>query len=203
GQQQRIALARAIAINPGLLLLDEPLSALDAKVRVHLRHEIKELQRKLGVTTIMVTHDQEEALSMADRIVVMKDGVIQQVDTPQVLYDNPVNLFVAGFIGSPKMNFVPGTEAGAPDAATIGIRPEHIGLSKTDGQWAGTVTVSEHLGSDTFLHVVVDGIGAVTVRADGEVDAHHGDRVFLTPQGDKIHRFDGDGQRMSRSAIAA
>ncbi|MCA0270712.1 MAG: putative 2-aminoethylphosphonate ABC transporter ATP-binding protein [Proteobacteria bacterium] len=99
GQQQRIALARAIAINPGLLLLDEPLSALDAKVRVHLRHEIKELQRKLGVTTIMVTHDQEEALSMADRIVVMNHGVIEQVGTPTEVYRHPQTLFVADFIG--------------------------------------------------------------------------------------------------------
>lgn len=99
GQQQRIALARAIATSPGLLLLDEPLSALDAKVRVHLRHEIKELQRKLGVTTVMVTHDQEEALSMADRIVVMNQGVIEQVGAPAEIYRNPVSLFVAGFIG--------------------------------------------------------------------------------------------------------
>ena len=99
GQQQRIALARAIAINPGLLLLDEPLSALDAKVRVHLRHEIKELQRKLGVTTIMVTHDQEEALSMADRIVVMNHGTVEQVGTPTEIYRAPSSLFVAGFVG--------------------------------------------------------------------------------------------------------
>ncbi len=111
GQQQRIALARAIATNPGLLLLDEPLSALDAKVRVHLRHEIKELQRKLGVTTVMVTHDQEEALSMADRIVVLKDGIIEQVGSPNDIYREPANLFVADFIG--EMNQI---------ASTIGER---------------------------------------------------------------------------------
>ncbi|WP_380058663.1 putative 2-aminoethylphosphonate ABC transporter ATP-binding protein [Falsihalocynthiibacter sp. SS001] len=105
GQQQRIALARAIATNPGLLLLDEPLSALDAKVRVHLRHEIKELQRKLGVTTVMVTHDQEEALAMADRIVVMNNGTIEQVGTPTEIYRDPANLFVADFIG--EMNQIP------------------------------------------------------------------------------------------------
>ncbi len=117
GQQQRIALARAIATNPGLLLLDEPLSALDAKVRVHLRHEIKELQRKLGVTTVMVTHDQEEALAMADRIVVMNHGVIEQVGSPTEIYRHPASLFVADFIG--EMNQIP-AQAGARDAVVIG-----------------------------------------------------------------------------------
>ena len=117
GQQQRIALARAIATNPGLLLLDEPLSALDAKVRVHLRHEIKELQRKLGVTTVMVTHDQEEALSMADRIVVMNHGVIEQVGTPTEIYRNPATLFVADFIG--EMNQLP-AQAGGAESVRIG-----------------------------------------------------------------------------------
>ncbi len=117
GQQQRIALARAIATNPGLLLLDEPLSALDAKVRVHLRHEIKELQRKLGVTTVMVTHDQEEALVMADKIVVMNHGVIEQVGSPTEIYRAPKTLFVAGFIG--EMNQIP-AQAGAADEVVIG-----------------------------------------------------------------------------------
>ncbi|MFY9238541.1 MAG: putative 2-aminoethylphosphonate ABC transporter ATP-binding protein [Roseovarius sp.] len=117
GQQQRIALARAIATNPGLLLLDEPLSALDAKVRVHLRHEIKELQRQLGVTTVMVTHDQEEALAMADRIVVMKDGVIEQVGAPTEVYRSPQTLFVADFIG--EMNQIPAT-AGSGNSVIIG-----------------------------------------------------------------------------------
>ncbi len=107
GQQQRVALARAIATSPGLLLLDEPLSALDARVRVHLRHEVRELQRRLGITTVMVTHDQEEALSMADRIVVMNHGVIEQVGTPELVYREPATAFVADFIGS--MNFLPGT----------------------------------------------------------------------------------------------
>ena len=127
GQQQRIALARAIAINPGLLLLDEPLSALDAKVRVHLRHEIKELQRKLGVTTVMVTHDQEEALSMADRIVVMNHGVIEQVGTPTEIYRSPATLFVADFIG--ETNRIATTYS--KGAVTVGeavlqTRAEHI-----------------------------------------------------------------------------
>ncbi len=117
GQQQRIALARAIATNPGLLLLDEPLSALDAKVRVHLRHEIKELQRKLGVTTVMVTHDQEEALSMADRIVIMNDGIVEQIGSPNDIYREPDNLFVADFIG--EMNQIAST-IGQGGRLTIG-----------------------------------------------------------------------------------
>ncbi len=123
GQQQRIALARAIATSPGLLLLDEPLSALDAKVRVHLRHEVKELQHKLGITTVMVTHDQEEALSMADRIVVMNHGVIEQVGTPQEIYREPQTLFVADFIG--EMNQIPAViktgAAGGPGSVAIGL----------------------------------------------------------------------------------
>lgn len=143
GQQQRVALARAIATSPGLLLLDEPLSALDAKVRVHLRHEIKQLQRHLGLTTIMVTHDQDEALTMADRIVVMNQGNIEQIGTPMEIYQHPRSPFVAGFIGA--MNFLPGTVAGPdhirveeveiacprhgqPDgeAVTAAIRPERV-----------------------------------------------------------------------------
>lgn len=130
GQQQRIALARAIATNPGLLLLDEPLSALDAKVRVHLRHEIKELQRKLGVTTIMVTHDQEEALTMADRIVVMNHGVIEQVGSPTEVYRHPASLFVADFIG--EMNQFPARSAG-DNLIDIGgtiVKGENHGLPK-------------------------------------------------------------------------
>jgi iron(III) transport system ATP-binding protein len=132
GQQQRIALARAIATNPGLLLLDEPLSALDAKVRVHLRHEIKELQRKLGVTTVMVTHDQEEALAMADRIVVMKDGYVEQVGTPTEIYRQPANLFVADFIG--EMNQVPAIVS-SDRVLTIGgndLNSQHHTLAKGD-----------------------------------------------------------------------
>ena len=133
GQQQRIALARAIAISPGLLLLDEPLSALDAKVRVHLRHEIKELQRKLGVTTIMVTHDQEEALSMADRIVVMNHGVIEQVGTPTEIYRHPRTLFVADFIG--ETNKFPAKVFGG---ATVSLAGTELVCAKHDLQTGAT-----------------------------------------------------------------
>ena len=183
GQQQRVALARALATSPGLLLLDEPLSALDAKVRVHLRHEIKELQEKIGITTIMVTHDQEEALAMADRIVVMNHGVIEQVGTPEEIYAEPASPFVADFIGT--TNFVEGeVQAGglvsvagtaidcgaavsdlAPgDKVTVCIRPEDVQVSTGDGAGiAVTITDVEFLGSFHRCHVETaggDGFGA-------------------------------------------
>ncbi|MDE3122484.1 MAG: ABC transporter ATP-binding protein [Paracoccaceae bacterium] len=193
GQRQRVAIGRAIVREPAAFLFDEPLSNLDAALRVGMRLEITELHHRLKTTMIYVTHDQVEAMTMADKIVVLQAGRIEQVGSPLELYRTPANLFVAGFIGSPRMNFATGSEAARHDAHTIGVRPEHITLSKTEGHWQGTVGVSEHLGSDTFLHVEVAGIGTMTVRADGEVDAHYGDRVFLTPQADKIHRFDAKG----------
>jgi iron(III) transport system ATP-binding protein len=146
GQQQRIALARAIAMSPGLLLLDEPLSALDAKVRVHLRHEVKELQRKLGITTIMVTHDQEEALSMADRIVVMNHGVIEQIGTPTEIYREPASLFVADFIG--EMNDLPAT-ADAADRVTIGRK---VFLSAGSNHAAGSEVIAAIRPEDIIPH---------------------------------------------------
>ncbi|MCB1420569.1 MAG: ABC transporter ATP-binding protein, partial [Notoacmeibacter sp.] len=126
-------------------------------------------------------------------IVVLNRGRIEQVGSPLELYRTPRNLFVAGFIGSPRMNLVTGTEAAKHKAATIGIRPEHLDLSTSAGQWKGIVSVSEHLGSDTLLHADVEGIGQVTIRAGGEFDVHHGDTVWMTPQSDKIHRFDAEG----------
>lgn len=134
---------------------------------------------------------------MADKIVVLRAGHIEQVGSPLELYRNPRNLFVAGFIGSPKMNFANGGAASEHDAATIGIRPEHITVSADSGTWRGKVGVAEHLGSDTFFHVHDTGLAeTVTVRADGEVGLRHGDTVFLTPQADKIHRFDDKGLRI-------
>jgi iron(III) transport system ATP-binding protein len=138
GQQQRVALARALATSPGLLLLDEPLSALDAKVRVHLRHEVKLLQEQLGVTTIMVTHDQEEALAMADRIVVMNHGVIEQVGTPTEIYRNPVNLFVADFIG--EMNQITG-EMTSDDTVAVGALSLHCRSAGPTAGQTGVVTI--------------------------------------------------------------
>lgn len=135
---------------------------------------------------------------MADKIVVLRAGHIEQVGSPLDLYRAPRNLFVAGFIGSPRMNFITGPEAAAHQAHTIGIRPEHITVSDSGGQWPGVVGVSEHLGSDTFFHVHQTGLAdTITVRADGEVGLRHGDRVHLTPRSDVIHRFDDKGLRLA------
>ncbi|WP_099867511.1 ABC transporter ATP-binding protein [Pararhizobium haloflavum] len=193
GQRQRVAIGRAIVREPEAFLFDEPLSNLDAALRVNMRLEISELHQQLKTTMIYVTHDQVEAMTMADKIVVLQAGNIEQVGSPLELYKAPRNRFVAGFIGSPKMNFVEGAEAQKHGAQTIGIRPEHIAISKGEGTWQGTVGVSEHLGSDTFLHVNVDGLGTITARADGEMDVRHGDRVSLTPDSSKIHKFDQNG----------
>ena len=146
---------------------------------------------------IYVTHDQVEAMTMADKIVVLHAGVIEQVGSPLELYNKPRNLFVAGFIGSPKMNFASGEESAKRAAHTIGIRPEHIDVVSEGGVWNGTVGVAEHLGSDTFLHVHDTGLAeTVTVRAPGEVTLQYGDKVSLNPREDAIHRFDENGLRI-------
>ncbi len=197
GQRQRVAIGRAIVREPAAFLFDEPLSNLDAALRVGMRLEISELHERLATTMIYVTHDQVEAMTMADKIVVLQAGVIEQVGTPLELYRTPRNLFVAGFIGSPRMNFIEGPEAAKHGAQTIGIRPEHIAVSETEGEWSGVVSVSEHLGSDTFFHVHETGLAeTITVRADGEVGFRHGDRIHLTPRADVIHRFDAQGLRI-------
>jgi multiple sugar transport system ATP-binding protein len=194
GQRQRVAIGRAIVREPKAFLFDEPLSNLDAALRVNMRLEISELHQQLGTTMIYVTHDQIEAMTMADRIVVLNGGRIEQVGSPLELYQKPANLFVAGFIGSPRMNFVNGSEAAKHGAEMLGIRPEHLSLSTDSGKWKGTVGIAEHLGSDTFLHVKADGIGQMTARTGGDFALRHGDTVWLTPEPDKIHRFDGNGQ---------
>ncbi|MES0827409.1 ABC transporter ATP-binding protein [Ruegeria sp. SCP11] len=197
GQRQRVAIGRAIVREPAAFLFDEPLSNLDAALRVGMRLEISELHERLATTMIYVTHDQVEAMTMADKIVVLQAGVIEQVGSPLELYRTPRNLFVAGFIGSPKMNFIEGDEAKKLSAHTIGIRPEHIAVSDTEGTWSGVVGVSEHLGSDTFFHIHETGLAeTITVRADGEVGFRHGDRIHLTPRADVIHRFDAQGLRI-------
>ncbi|MEL7346667.1 MAG: ABC transporter ATP-binding protein, partial [Pseudomonadota bacterium] len=196
GQRQRVAIGRAIVREPAAFLFDEPLSNLDAALRVGMRLEISELHERLKTTMIYVTHDQVEAMTMADKIVVLRAGNIEQVGSPLELYRSPRNLFVAGFIGSPKMNLIEGAEAAKHDAHTIGIRPEHIDVAD-DGTWQGTVGVAEHLGSDTFLHVHDTGLGeTLTVRAPGEVSLRHGDRITLRPRTDQIHRFDAAGLRI-------
>ncbi|MEM9011725.1 MAG: ABC transporter ATP-binding protein [Pseudomonadota bacterium] len=197
GQRQRVAIGRAIVREPAAFLFDEPLSNLDAALRVGMRLEISELHERLRTTMIYVTHDQVEAMTMADKIVVLRAGHIEQVGSPLELYRSPRNLFVAGFIGSPRMNFVEGQAAAEHGAHTIGIRPEHIAVSDSEGAWSGIVGVSEHLGSDTFFHVQRTGLAeTITVRADGEVGFRHGDPIHLTPRPDLIHRFDAAGQRL-------
>ncbi|MBL8703115.1 MAG: ABC transporter ATP-binding protein [Alphaproteobacteria bacterium] len=197
GQQQRVALGRAIVAETPVCLMDEPLSNLDAQLRQEMRREIRSLQRQLGITLVYVTHDQVEAMTMADRIVVLNAGRIEQVGSPLELYNHPANLFVAGFIGSPKMNLVGGAPAKALGAATIGIRPEHLHAGRDGGTWRGKVSVAEHVGSDTFLYVHVDGAGEMTVRAPGEVGIEPGDAVGLTPEQGRIHRFGEDGRALS------
>jgi multiple sugar transport system ATP-binding protein len=196
GQRQRVAIGRAIVREPQAFLFDEPLSNLDAALRVGMRLEISELHKRLATTMIYVTHDQVEAMTMADKIVVLRAGNIEQVGSPLELYRTPRNLFVAGFIGSPKMNLIGGKIAADHGATTIGIRPEHVRVSSETGDWPGKVGVSEHLGSDTFFHVTCEGIEEpVTVRVGGEVDLRYGDKVFLSPDPDHLHRFDAQGLR--------
>jgi multiple sugar transport system ATP-binding protein len=198
GQRQRVAIGRAIVREPAAFLFDEPLSNLDAALRVGMRLEISELHKRLATTMIYVTHDQVEAMTMADKIVVLQAGVIEQVGSPLELYRQPCNTFVAGFIGSPKMNLISGSEARKHDAVTIGIRPEHIEISETEGTWKGRVGVSEHLGSDTFFHVQCDASkDPLTVRATGEMSVKYGADVYLTPRAEHLHRFDGKGLRIA------
>ena len=197
GQRQRVAIGRAIVREPAAFLFDEPLSNLDAALRVGMRLEISELHKRLATTMIYVTHDQVEAMTMADKIVVLRAGVIEQVGSPLELYKAPRNTIVAGFIGSPKMNLIEGAEAAKHDAHTIGIRPEHIEVSDSGGVWTGKVGVSEPLGSDTFFHIHDTGLAeTITVRAGGEVGFKHGDTIHLTPREDVIHRFGADGLRL-------
>ncbi len=186
GQRQRVAIGRAIVRNPSGFLFDEPLSNLDAALRVNMRIFIMQLHQDLGSTMVYVTHDQVEAMTMADRIVVLNRGVIEQVGTPMELYNKPQSLFVAGFIGSPKMNFVEGN--------TIGIRPEHITVSEKKGEWQGVVRLSEHLGSDTFLHIDGGKRGPLTVRATGESTFGPGDKIWMTPDAKRLHHFNAQGR---------
>jgi multiple sugar transport system ATP-binding protein len=194
GQRQRVAIGRAIVREPEAFLFDEPLSNLDAALRVNMRVFIMQLHQNLKTTMIYVTHDQVEAMTMADRIVVLNKGVIEQVGSPLELYSKPDSLFVAGFIGSPKMNFITGEPAAKLGAATIGIRPEHITVTQDAGSIAATVRITEHLGADTFLHVDAGPYGALVVRAPGEFPTGIGDTIsiFLDPA--RIHRFDAAGK---------
>ena len=159
GQRQRVAIGRAIVREPKAFLFDEPLSNLDAALRVQMRVEIGELHNALKTTMIYVTHDQVEAMTMANKIVVLDKGSVMQVGSPLELYNKPNGLFVASFIGSPKMNLIRGEAAAKRGATTIGVRPEHADISTTAGEWQASVRVAEHLGSDTFLHAESDASG--------------------------------------------
>jgi multiple sugar transport system ATP-binding protein len=196
GQRQRVAIGRAIVRQPSAFLFDEPLSNLDAALRGTMRLEISELHQQLKTTMVYVTHDQVEAMTMADKIVVLNAGNIEQVGSPLELYRSPSNLFVAGFIGSPRMNFIDGEPARKRDAARIGVRPEHIAISTTAGEWKGVVGVAEHLGSDTFLHIHTSDQGTINVRVDGELAVAEGDTVYLTPDAKRLHRFDEQGKAL-------
>jgi len=225
GQRQRVAMGRAIVREPRVFLMDEPLSNLDAKLRVQTRTQIASLQRRLGVTTVYVTHDQTEALTMGDRIAVLKDGVLQQVGTPRDLYAQPNNVFVAGFIGSPAMNLFSadvtdggvkfGTAvvpiereviANAGSAVTIGVRPEDVvvSLSESTGLKV-TVDLVEELGADGYLygHSEIDGKRTdIVARVDGRIHPNAGDTVFITPKPGHVHAFHAEsGERLGGAVV--
>ncbi len=229
GQRQRVAIGRAIVRDPKVFLFDEPLSNLDAALRVRMRLELTKLHRQLRATMIYVTHDQVEAMTMADRIVVLQAGVIEQVGSPMDLYRYPRNIFVAGFIGSPKMNFleasvqqiVPddglvvvlkdGTPIAIPavsgvaavgDKITVGIRPEHISLVVTGGIAAQVQTV-EHLGSESYLHLNVGSGEALTVRINGETSAVPDQQVQLKMEPKSLHLFNREGLAMRPGPVGS
>ena len=195
GQRQRVAIGRAIVRRPKLFLFDEPLSNLDAALRVATRIEIARLHRQLGATLIYVTHDQVEAMTLADRIVVLRAGKVEQVGAPMELYNDPANTFVAGFIGSPQMNFLKAGALGMR-SDTMGVRPEHIAISRGAGQIEGTVSHVEKLGGETLVYVNTAAQGLLTVRLFGEHDYPVDQAAFLTPDQGRAFHFNADGQRM-------
>ena len=218
GQRQRVAVARAIVRDPRAFLFDEPLSNLDAKLRVSARAELRRLQRDLGTTTVYVTHDQAEAMTMADRIVVMSEGRIEQVGPPVAVYDAPATLFVAGFLGSPAMNLWPVEASGgvlragpillpadvATPGATVGLRPEHVHLAPDHAAStlpiAARVTLVETLGAETLLHADAEG-GAIVARLHGRAEGlAEGDVAVLHADVSQLHAFDGKGLRMPAPA---
>jgi multiple sugar transport system ATP-binding protein len=230
GQRQRVAMGRAIVREPRVFLMDEPLSNLDAKLRVATRAEIAALQRRLGITTVYVTHDQVEAMTMGDRVAVMKDGVLQQCDTPRALYDDPVNAFVAGFIGSPPMNLIDAvvtpdgirvgsavvaspeglpTEPGSP--LTVGLRPEAMRLTGDGEGIPATVNLVEELGAEAFVHASLladdtpGGLpsGNVVARVEPQLAPAKGERIsFHTAPGSMLF-FDADSGSRIRTTLAA
>ena len=181
GQRQRVAIGRSIIRNPKVFLFDEPLSNLDAALRAQMRIELTDLHARLGATMIYVTHDQVEAMTMADKIVVLNGGRIEQVGTPMELYERPATAFVAGFIGSPKMNLYEGELARQKGCKTYGIRPEHVLVSENEGPWTGEVRHVERLGADTILHLEVTGLGTMLARVAGNREFRQGQVVKAAP----------------------
>ncbi len=224
GQRQRVAIGRAIVRNPKVFLFDEPLSNLDAALRVQMRIEIMKLHQELNVTMIYVTHDQVEAMTMADKIVVLQEGTVEQVGSPLELYHNPCNLFVAGFIGSPRMNLMPSTVRGVSEAGVtvvlpggaalqvpvksenlcqgdevrLGFRPENLGLGE-DGQLRGDVRFVERLGGTTFLHVQIEGGQELILEAHGEDSIHTHDRIGIKVNSETCHLFNKAGKAIPRA----
>ncbi|SHJ38272.1 carbohydrate ABC transporter ATP-binding protein, CUT1 family [Shimia gijangensis] len=196
GQRQRVAIGRAIVREPKLFLFDEPLSNLDAALRMNTRIEIAELHRTLSASMIYVTHDQTEAMTLADKIVVLRDGQVEQVGSPMDLYNNPCNRFVAGFLGSPAMNFLKKAPVDIPQGGTLGIRPEHLRLQK-GGRIKGTVTHVERLGGDTNLLISTEQDEAITVRIFGQNATAVRDVVELDFDSHLAFQFDGDDQRIA------
>jgi multiple sugar transport system ATP-binding protein len=195
GQRQRVAIGRAIVRNPKVFLFDEPLSNLDAALRTKMRVELATLHRKLGATMVYVTHDQVEAMTLADKIVVLNKGRIEQVGRPLDLYNKPATLFVAGFIGSPQMNFL-GTEfASQHGAATVGLRPEHLKVSP-DGPITGKLLHAEKLGNETFAYVDAGPLGELTARMEGTLALSSGDPVALGFDPEHMYRFDSNGKSL-------
>ena len=219
GQRQRVATGRAIVRNPKVFLFDEPLSNLDAKLRVQMRTEIRDLQKRLGVTVIYVTHDQIEAMTMADKIVVLRGGRIEQAGTPLALYDRPDNVFVATFLGSPAMNLLPGVahtgmlqlfgEYPVPlpfacaeaTALTMGLRPDHFAasLTRTDTGFAATIASFEVTGSETMLFLTGES-QSLTVVTKNRLALHNGQTIWLTPDLAQAHFFAADGRRVAQAA---
>ena len=190
GQRQRVAIGRAIVRKPKLFLFDEPLSNLDAALRVNTRLEIARLHRELDATMIYVTHDQTEAMTLADKIVILHDGKIEQVGSPMELYNNPKNKFVAGFIGSPQMNFIGAELLGNKNAKTIGIRPEHISLDVNKGDIKGVISHVEHLGGDTNVYLDCADAGILTIRLFGDHDFKINSKAFANFGPKRTFHFD-------------
>ncbi len=211
GQRQRVAIGRAIVREPEVFLFDEPLSNLDAALRVHMRVEILKLHQRLKNTLVYVTHDQVEAMTLADRIVVFRAGKVEQIGTPLELYRKPANRFVAGFIGSPAMNFMTATSdghtvsvgqspvcqtSGTAGAVTLGVRPEHLSIDP-QGAFAGIVQVFEHLGGESFVHLLLNDGQTLVAKLDGEHQFTPGQTCQLGIHPEKCHVFDQHDQRIS------